>query len=120
MDSKASILTAGEGLYCLSGMCDAGRFRTTSRTNCGGGMCSRLVGFQAKGRGRILVDRSAAGSSCSARRFAVKCPDLQLPGHDAHAEGHGLSDGSTRFQPYRKGFRCHGEEEVCDFFVDTN
>ena len=107
-------------IISASGMCEAGRIRHHLKHNLWRPECTVLfVGYQAVGTlGRSLVE-GAEEVKLFGETIRVRAQIKQLAGLSGHADKNGLIDWLSGFEEKpKKVFVVHGEDRVCDSFVE--
>lgn len=107
-------------IISASGMCEAGRIRHHLKHNLWRPECTILfAGYQANGTtGRIIVD-GAEEIKLFGEPIQIKAEIAQLPGASGHADKEGLLNWINGFEKKpKKVFVVHGEDGVCDEFVE--
>ena len=107
-------------ILSASGMCEAGRIRHHLKHNLWREECTVLfVGYQAIGTlGRALIDGTKE-VKLFGEPIEVRARIQKLVGLSGHADKNGLLDWVEGFeQKPQKVFVVHGEEGVCDSFVE--
>ncbi len=107
-------------IISASGMCEAGRIRHHLKHNLWRPESTILfVGYQAMGTlGRAIIE-GAKEVKLFGEPIQVRAKIMQLPGLSGHADKNGLLDWVTAFKEKpRKVFVVHGEDEVCNSFVE--
>lgn len=107
-------------IISASGMCEAGRIRHHLKHNLWREECTILfVGYQAVGTlGRALVE-GVKEVKLFGETIEVRAQITTLPGMSGHADKNGLIRFMNGFERKpRKVFVVHGEDTVCDAFVE--
>jgi metallo-beta-lactamase family protein len=121
-ESKAlNFDTTPKVIISSSGMCDAGRIRQHLKYNLWRRECAVIfVGFQANGTlGRILLE-GAKKVKIFGEEIVVLATVHSFSGLSAHADKDGLLKWINSFaKKPSKVFVTHGEDLVCDEFVNT-
>lgn len=107
-------------IISASGMCEAGRIKHHLKHNLWRRECTVLfVGYQAVGTlGRKIAD-GAEEVKLFGETIEVKATIEKLSGVSGHADQQGLIRWLTAMEPKpKKVFIVHGEDSVCDTFVD--
>lgn len=107
-------------IISASGMCDAGRVRHHLKHNLWRPESTILfVGYQSVGTlGRAIVD-GAKEVKLFGEPIEIRATIAKLKGMSGHADKNGLIEWITAFeQKPRKVFVVHGEESVCQSFVE--
>jgi metallo-beta-lactamase family protein len=121
-DSKAiNFDSTPKVIISSSGMCEAGRIRHHLKHNLWRKDCAVVfVGYQANGTlGRILLD-GVKKVKLFGEEIAVLATIHNFRGLSAHADRNGLLKWINSFDKKpNKVFVIHGEDSVCDEFVNT-
>lgn len=107
-------------ILAASGMCDAGRIKHHLKHNLWRAESTVLfVGYQAAGTlGRAILE-GADRVKLFGEEIEVKAEICRLAGVSGHADDQGLLRWIRSFQKKpQKVFVVHGEDQVCDIFVD--
>lgn len=107
-------------ILSASGMCEAGRIRHHLKHNLWRAESTILfVGYQAVGTlGRGIVD-GMSEVKLFGETIEIRAKIIKLAGMSGHADKNGLLDWINGFEQHPKNvFVVHGEDEVCDKFVD--
>lgn len=107
-------------ILSASGMCDAGRIRHHLKHNLWRPECTVLfVGYQSVGTlGRTLVEGTGE-VKLFGETIQVRAQIRQLAGLSGHADKEGLLEWLSAFsEKPRKVFVVHGEDAVCESFVE--
>ncbi len=107
-------------IISASGMCEAGRIRHHMKHNLWRPECTILfVGYQAIGTlGRSIVE-GAQEVKLFGETIQVRAQIMQLAGMSGHADKEGLLDWVSAFKEKpKKVFVVHGEDSVCNSFVE--
>jgi len=107
-------------IISASGMCEAGRVKHHLKHNLWRQECAVLfVGYQAHNTlGRSLLE-GAEFVKLFGESIEVKAEIIKLDGVSGHADKNGLLNWVKAFNPPPKMvFVVHGEDEVCDHFVN--
>ncbi len=107
-------------IISASGMCEAGRIRHHLKHNLWRPECTILfVGYQAMGTlGRSIVE-GATEVKLFGESIQVRAQIKQLAGLSGHADKNGLLEWISAFgEKPKKVFVVHGEDSVCDAFVE--
>ena len=107
-------------IISASGMCDAGRIRHHLKHNLWRPECTILfVGYQAVGTlGRMIVD-GIDEVRLFGESIQVRAQIKKLAGMSGHADKNGLLHWISGFEEKpRKVFVVHGEDSVCNNFVE--
>lgn len=109
-------------IISASGMCEAGRIRHHLKHNLWRRECTILfVGYQAVGTlGRILADGEVKEVKLFGEPIKIEASIKKLAGLSGHADRNGLIEWVSAFKKKpTKVFVVHGEDSVCQHFVDT-
>ncbi len=107
-------------IISASGMCEAGRIRHHLKHNLWRPECTILfVGYQAVGTlGRLIVD-GIDEVKLFGESIHVRAQIKKLVGMSGHADKNGLLEWVSGFREKpRKIFVVHGEDSVCESFVE--
>ncbi|NBK92678.1 MBL fold metallo-hydrolase [bacterium 1XD21-13] len=107
-------------ILSASGMCEAGRIRHHLKHNLWRGDSTILfVGYQAVGTlGRAIVE-GASTVKLFGEEIEIRAKIMKLAGISGHADKEGLISWLSGFQNKPKRvFVVHGEDTVCDRFVE--
>lgn len=107
-------------IISASGMCEAGRIRHHLKHNLWRPESMVLfVGYQANGTmGRAILE-GAKSVRLFGEEVEIRAEIRKMEGTSGHADKNGLLHWINEFEPKpRKVFVVHGEDAVCDEFVD--
>ncbi len=107
-------------IISASGMCEAGRIRHHLKHNLWRPECTILfVGYQAVGTlGRVIID-GATSVKLFGEQVDIRASINKITGLSGHADKNGLLDWVSGFTSKpRKVFVVHGEDSVCESFVE--
>lgn len=107
-------------IISASGMCEAGRIRHHLKHNLWRPECTVLfVGYQAMGTlGRSIVE-GATEVKLFGESIQVRAQIKQMAGLSGHADKSGLLEWISAFEEKpKKVFVVHGEDSVCNAFVE--
>ncbi|MBQ2802341.1 MAG: MBL fold metallo-hydrolase [Lachnospiraceae bacterium] len=120
-ESKAiNFNDAPKVIISASGMCEAGRIRHHLKHNLWRPECTILfVGYQSVGTlGRSLIE-GAQEVKLFGERIQVRAQIKQMRGLSGHADKEGLIEWISGFEEKpKKVFVVHGEDSVCNSFVE--
>ncbi|MDD6073989.1 MAG: MBL fold metallo-hydrolase [Clostridium sp.] len=108
-------------IISAAGMCDAGRIRHHLKHNLWRPECTILfAGYQAVGTlGRSIIE-GREEVKLFGESIEVKAQICKIEGISGHADQNGLLEWIGNFMDHpQKVFVVHGDDEVCDHFVDA-